>query len=339
MGAIGYLLRSICPFLHFAIRASAAVISPQPHLSNPQNLTSTFNILTNAITLGSIDPSKLTITSQYFENRLPTTSVLMTTLDAMVRLAVEDWEGQERRQTFVMEDPRYNKIEIFISPPDMEHGLITRAYATLGIFLAMNSILTDPTQRFNTCHHDFFYNRLHVGFLEIRPQGWHPDPPTLTDSLAPAIHGNTAKTLSASAWVDPHLSVEITQGPESLVIYEVFYAVYALIRQTGIYAAAQPRNARIRDFTFGIVAPPITTRKRPIIFSVRSLGNPPRTMRNPPWFQAKWLIKVLGGLPQYMLDRPSFREVRDMIITVDKVKVGQAWLVRDHLMQAEAATS
>ena len=58
-----------------------------------------------------------------------------------------------------------------------------------------------------------------------------------------------------------------------------------------------------------------------LILSTRQ-NNPPRTVRNPPYFQVEWLMRALAQTPAYMLEQGSFREV-NMILFVDEVKVGE----------------
>lgn len=338
-----YHLVQLTTLSSFLAPMRAAVISTTPNLSNPLNISSVLDSLPNGTRLGAIDPTKFEIRPRYHDTKLPPTSILMTAVDTMVQLALDDWESPIRQHIFVIDDPRYSQVEIFISAPDPQRGTMPRAFAILGLFEIMNSILYDPTQRMRGSITSFFYNRQDVGFLEVRARrARRPDQQSVSSPATTTTTDNnattTTTTLSAPAWQDRRLELAITQGLNTFTIYEAFYAVYALIRQTAIYAAANPRNAPVRDFSFKINAPPITAAGHPIAFSVRSLGNPPRTARTPPWFEYKWLVKALGQLPQHMLDRRNFNDVIDMKVKVDGVWVGEGYLVRRGYGSA-AATS
>lgn len=335
------ILAGLLPLSSYVLLATAAVLStPSVINSAALNASSLPDLLGNNNLVGAIDPTMFQVSSRYLETKLPATSVLMTAVDVMVRLALQDWDSKFSKAAFFMDSPRFSQVEFFFSPPD-PRGQLEISFAILGLFEAMNSVLTDPAQRFRESSHSLFYNGRDVGFIEIRKKGRRPDSTLeLGDEQASSMHGaNATIALSPPAWEDPHLRVTLVRGYEPLMIYEVFYSVYSLIKTTAFLAAQLSRNARMPDFSESVDVPPITIHDHPIAASFRSYDNPPRTARNPPFFQPKWLIKALGRLPQTMMETRDFKEIYDMMMEVDGVKVGTGYIVRKQTAIEEVDTS
>ena len=328
------LLPNLAWLLHlssYSLPATAAAPSTPSPVVNSAALNASLlsDLLGKNSLVGAIDPTRFAISSSYHETRLPATPVLMTAVDVMVRLALQDWDSKFSPEAFFMDAPRFSRVEFFFSPPDPRNQLEI-GFAVLGLFGVMNSVLTEPTQRFRESGHSLWYNRRNVGFIEIRKKGRRPDPPVgLGVGQASSMQGaNSTTALSAPAWDDSHLEVSLIRGHEILTIYEVFYSAYALIKTVAIFAARQLRSAPVIDFSDTVDAPPITMRNHPIAASFRNYDDPPRTPRNPPYFQPMWLIKALGRLPQTMMETRDFKEIYDMTIEVDGVKVGTGYIVR-----------
>ena len=324
-------LACLLPLSSYSLPVTAAVLNARPIVVNNAafNVSSPPDLLRSDNLVDTIDPTNIQISSRYRETKLPSTPVLMTAVDVMVRLSLQDWDTKFSKEAFFMDSPRFSQVEFFFSPPD-PRGQLDISFAVLGLFGAMNSVLTDPARRFRESSHSIFYNRRDVGFIEIRKKGRRPDPLlNLGEQQASRMHGaNATIALSAPAWEDSRLKINLIRGYDVLTIYEVFYSAYALIKTTAVFAARQPRNARMTDFSDSVDAPPITIRNHPIVASFRSYDNPPRTQRNPPYFQPKWLIKALGRLPQIIMQTRDFKEIYDMTMEVDGVKVGSAYIVR-----------
>lgn len=343
MWTLLHYLACLLPLSSFLLPITEAVIGTSPSLVAPASLNanSLRKLLPNTTFLSAIDPTKIEIRSRYHDIKLPPTSVLMTAVDTMVKLALENWDDGMDPKVFAIDSPRYSDVEILISPPGLR-GKIPISFAILGLFEVMNSILSDPTQRFKQSVTSIFYNTRDVGFLEVRKRGWRPD--TISKDFDKAYISSVDKpngtmNLAAPAWEDPHLEVQITHGSDALTIYEAFYSVYAMIRQTALNASKLPLRASLIDFSVNINAPPITTLYHPIMSSFKNHDNPARTARNPPYFQPKWLIKALGRLPQTMLDTRSFRVINWMTIKVDGVPVGDGFLLRQGRSLGAIATS
>ncbi|KAI4270131.1 MAG: hypothetical protein LQ337_006873 [Flavoplaca oasis] len=311
---------------------------PKPVINTPFSIRDNH---ANGTLLNAIDPTKLDVRSVYSDTKLPPTSILMTAVDTMVKVAMENWEGRMASTVFVIDDPKYSQVQFVIRAPN-PGAQIPNAYAVLGTFLVMNGILSDPLTRFRSSFHRLYYSAQLVGSIEVRSSVAERGPgPELSKSPDDGDNelpmGANIANLSAPAWQDPRLQVSIARGPDTFTIYEIFYATYSLMRQVALNAAVQPRDAPLRDFTVTVDAPPITTRNYPIAASFRNAGNPPRTARIPPYFQPKWLIKALGQLPQKSLDSRNFKDVVRMGITVDGVMVGEGYVVRKQFDAVESS--
>ncbi|KAL8852095.1 MAG: hypothetical protein Q9221_003025 [Calogaya cf. arnoldii] len=301
----------------------------------------------NGTLLGAVDPTKFQMQTNYpVDVKLPPTSILMTAVDTMVKVAILDWDGRMAPTIFAIDDPKYSQVEFFISAPNPD-AQIQNAYAVLGIFLVMNEKLSSPLTGFRASVHRFYYNEQLVGFLAVRKrQGDSTNTNSevsehssdgKTGNVDAGVNDVSTASISAPAWQDPRLEVTMVPGPDAFTIYEVFYSVYALIRQVAIGAARMPTWAPVADFTVTISAPPIITPGNPITASFGSVGS--RTRTNPPYFEPKWLIKALGQLPQRMLDSRKFLDVVQMGIKVDGIFVGKGYIVRQQRSEAAVATS
>ena len=265
--------------------------------------------------------------------KLAPTATLMNAVDTMVQLALMDFEGQMPQTTFRLDIAKYSQVEILIGPISTAPGAtMPPGFAILGLFKIMNYILTEPTQRFKSVHSYLSYQGREVGTLEIRKplsasSGSPSDETDETTSSVLSISNATqlnSTTLTAPAWQDPHLGVSINQGLDTFTIYEIFAFVLSMIREY----SPNKRTARVVDLTIVIDAPPITTAGQPIMISFKNHDTPPRTARNPPYFQFEWLFKAFGQLPQQMIDLGNFKEVLGMFLQVDGVRVGEGYIVR-----------
>lgn len=336
----------LLPLSSVLISIKAAVLSSSigSTASPLVNASSFLDSAPNVNSLGAIDPAKFQIGTDYGERKLPATSVLMNAVDVMVQLALQDWDSQMGRKTFKLDIAKYSQIEIFISPWDNAAGATLRSgFAVLGLFEVILNILSDPVRRFRSVQSTFFYDGSKVGWLMMRhttgissvsaSNMTKANPPTFPtfaeaapnlDNTEPLDTMAGATVLEAPAWEDSHLKVTYGQYLDTFTIYEIFFTVIAYIRQMAVHS----RTARVIDFTAIIDTPPITSAGQPIALSFRNYMNPPRTARNPPYFQWEWLIKAFGQLPQYMLDSRNFQEVVHMALKVDGVLVGEGYIVR-----------
>ena len=115
-----------------------------------------------------------------------------------------------------------------------------------------------------------------------------------------------------------------------LTIYEIFFLALDMLRDLARF----PTRARVIDSTTYIKAGNLNLATRET--------NPPRTSRNPPYFQAEWLMKALAQTPSYMLDQRSFKEA-ELVLFIDEIKVGEVSMKRpgtgNGLMQASGDVS
>ena len=305
------------------------------------NASSFLDFSGNITNLGAIDPNKFKVAMKVGDVKLAPTATLMNAVDTMVQLALMDFEGQMPQTTFRLDIAKYSQVEILTGPISTSPGAtMPPAFAILGLFKIILWILTEPTQRFKSVHAYLSYQGQEVGTLELRKPpsssssslGSSSDDETDETTSGVLSISNTTRfnndnnntTLTAPAWQDPRLNVIITQALDTFTIYEMFFAVITMI-----YESSKSKcTARVIDFTIVIDTPPITTAGQPIAISFKNHDRPPRTAANPPYFQFEWLFKAFGQLPQRMFDARNFREVVDMSLQVDGVRVGEGYIVR-----------
>jgi len=268
----------------------------------------------------------------------------MNAVEAMVQLALEDFESQMTRKLFVLEIPRYSNVEITIGPWDEAPGATMQTgYAVLGLYQVMLGTLREPTRRFRTVQSTLTYDGVNVGRLwiwrraesasSLRLDNLSLTEPTLPTSSNAFQSPNSTEDLTGivnttsfptAAWNDPHLHITIIHGLEVFTVYELFFAVLTFMKVESV----KSRTSRVRGFTIIVDEPPITIAGRPIAIAFKELGNPPRTPANPPYLQREWLIKALGGLPAQMLGSGVFKDVISMALKVDDVLLAKGYMVR-----------
>ena len=329
-------------FLPSSAAARIQSLNPPTHSLSSISFS---DLVPNSTSLGAINPAKFQIGMRYHNSiTLPPTSVLMNAVDVMVQLSLRDFESPMTRKVFALDTPRYSNIEIIIRPwAEASTATMLSGFAVLGLYDVIQSILSDPKQRFREIFSNFVYDGVDVGWLRIKQRtssiassnpynnsSFSTAQPTLPPSSKPARSpngiGNLAQTtnetsLSTAAWDDPHLDVTVTQGRAILTVYELFLAVLTFISEL----ALSPRTSHVQDFTMTIIKPPITATGQHIVIAFKNR----RTGASQPYLQVEWLIKAFGRLPQYMLARGAFRDVRSMAVRVDGVEVGAGYMVKE----------
>ena len=338
-----YWVLSLTSFLlpTSAATLSQRLISPAHSLSS----ISFSDLVPNSTSLTAINPAKFQIGMRYHKSiTLPPTSVLMNVVDVMVQLALQDFESPMTRKVFALDTPRYSNVEIIIRPwNEASSATMLSGFAVLGLYDVIQSILSDPKQRFREIFSNFVYDGVDVGWLRIKRRtepiaSSNPRndssfstaqpalPPSSQTARSPNGIGELPQTtnetyLSTAAWDDPHLDVTVTQGRAILTVYELFLAVLTFISEL----ALSPRTSHVQDFTMTIIKPPITATGQHIVIAFKNR----RTAAHQPYLQVEWLIKAFGRLPQYMLARGAFRDVRSMAVRVDGVEVGTGYMVKE----------
>lgn len=291
--------------LHFVLSSlSLILLTEGAALNSPLNLPTlssdaprfSSDAALNSTYLGAIDETKFRTDINYGTSTLPATSILMNAVDAMVQLALQDFESQMTRKSFVLEIPRYSNVEIIISPWDEAPGAtLQTGYAVLGLYQVMFSTLREPIRRFKTVESTLVYNEVNVGRLWILRRAELASSPVLDNSsLTLTTSSNTGKSLNdtedlvvtanttslpTASWNDPHLRVTIVHGLAVFTVYELFFVVLTFMK----VEAVKPRTSRVRGFTLTVAGPPIITAGQPITTAFKELGNPPRTPANPPY--------------------------------------------------------
>ncbi|KAL8832685.1 MAG: hypothetical protein Q9170_004783 [Blastenia crenularia] len=293
--------------------SAAAVITPldssQAISIDPANF---YDAPIAAAPLGAIDPKKFSARVQYTSQALPGTAVLMSLIDVMTQFALQDWEDNIGPKSYRMDDPRYSQVEIYIGPwnPD-PHATLKAGYGVLGLFEMMANILTDPKNRFKSVHGHFMYDDQEVGVFAMRKVTAGDNSPLPNESTS-----LRTSTSTAPAWLDPHLTLELIQNRDVLTIYEIFFASAAALRELAPFSTSQ----KVRDVSFDINAPPITTAGTPMLVLFRNIG---RTPRQPPFFKYEWAIKAVAQLPSTLLfEKRDLHGVSEMVIIVDSIHVG-----------------
>ncbi|KAI4117903.1 MAG: hypothetical protein LQ338_007481 [Usnochroma carphineum] len=317
------LVVSFLPALLPIINAVAIFTPPNPSQTLTLRPDSFSDPALNGSSLGAIDPRSFRARMQYGSQALPATAVLMSAIDVMTQLALQDFQSDIEAKTYRMDDARYSQIEIYVGPSQPGPGATLKAgYAVLGLFDVVLNILTDPKNRFKSVQSAFLYEGREVGrFVMRRVPGAVSDPQSISTLPPSAAASLSDPALSAPAWSDPHLTLELTQSLDTLTIYELFLACAAVLREL----APQPRLRQVHEVTYAIDAPPITVAGRPIIVSFQNIG---RTESRPPFFKWEWAIKAVGRLPSLMLEARNFKGVMEMILTVDRVHVGLGHFAR-----------
>lgn len=314
----------------------------------PTNLT-TFNsnsLLDVSSNIGTINPSHFS-TRIYFGHRaLPAYPILMNAVNAMVQLALRNWEGQTGPQTFRLGAARYSQIEIFIGPADQSVGATMHpGYALLGLFDLMREMLIDPDRRCRSAQSEFFYEGRQVGRLFMRWTVGSPASPlalaqkaaagsstweNATPNQTQVPENRTSISTFSAAWSDPRLVISILLGPSPLPYRSIFYTVFVLL----LKAAPHPYNNVVPSHIHYVLDyPPISIPGQQIAVSFRSATNPAGTSRNPPLFQWKWLVKATGLLVAAMLEEGNLREVKRVVLSVEGVEVGEGSIVRQPKMR------
>lgn len=137
-----------------------------------------------------------------------------------------------------------------------------------------------------------------------------PLPNTTTLLLQTSTDANATKINTGDAKNDPRLRVAFQLTGSVITIYEAFCLALDMLREL----APQRRTSRFADFTTRINA-------ANLVLSTRQ-NKPPRTERDPPYFQFECLMRALAETPIHMLEERSFREV-DMVLFVDEIKKGR----------------
>ena len=332
--------------LNFSLLASAAILNAPP--TSPLELinssSSSFELLLNTTQVDSVNPENFKIHVAYGLRPLPMTSVLLVALDALVQLALQDWESQMTAKAFKLEEQKYSHVELRIAPSNGSDGATLKsAFAVLGVFELMKHILANPTQRFKPVECTFKYNEQEVGRLTLNSTVRSNVPPadsegsllgsfTLPSSLSQ--NGSVASTfdpfrnneesLSSPAWADSRLRLGLLRGSATFTMLEIFMGVYIELRDL----APQRATDRLVDFNHLIQPTIVTSADNFIDVHFRNAGNPPRTAADPPFFKYEWLIKGLGRFPAMMLEYRDLRDFFHIDFEVDRISVGRGYFKR-----------
>jgi len=281
--------------------------------------------VSNLTSLGAIDPA-FGFVPFFGGDKLAPLSCLLTSVNVALELALGDSEGLIPRTVYRLDS--HPQVEISVFPED-EGGVIPRKYAVWGINIGIDLMIRNVN--FQSAIFFISYRGRGIGAIHYKLAGASDSisADTLNATLSAAQNnenmslfnqavalvknasdGSNTNMNTTSVTNDPQLRVAFTLTGSTLTIYNIFYAALDMLRELADYK----RTVRLTEDTTFI-------RSSGLDISTIDPNNPPRTVRNPPYFQAEWLMRALAQTPAYMLEQRSFREV-DMDLFVDEIKIG-----------------
>lgn len=286
----------------------------------PLNATDLDGSVLNLTSLGAIDPA-FGFLPFFGQVKLAPLACLMSSVNAALELALGDFQGVMPATIFKLDS--YPQVEISVYP-DEAGSMMPRKYVIWGINIGIDLMIKNV--KFTEAIFVISYRGHGIGAIQYTMPGTPASissntldrtlSATQTDETMSLFNDTLAFLQNApqgnitSAANDPQFRAEYTLTGSSLTIYEIFYAALDMLRELAEYK----RTVRLdNDSTF--------IRSAGIEITTIDPNSPSRTVRNPPYFQAEWLMRALAQTPAYMLEQRSFREV-DMELYVDNIKVG-----------------
>lgn len=301
------------------------------------NATDLDGSVSNLTILGAIDPA-FGFLPFFGGDMLAPVSCLMNSVNVALELALEDFEGLMPSTVYRLDSNPQVEISVV---PDHPQGFIPRKYVVWGLNIGVDLMINN--NNFQTAIFIILYRGRGIGAIHYRVAG-APDymsAGTLNTTLSAAQNSENISLLNktialietasadnrtdidtTSVTNDPRFRVAFTLTGSILIIYDIFYAAIDMLRELADYK----RTVRlVNDSTF--------IRSAGIDITTTDPNDPSRTVRNPPYFQAEWLMRAMAETPAYMLGQRSFREV-EMNIFVDDIKVGMVSLRKRPLASA-----
>lgn len=289
------------------------------------NLDNVEIALPNRTTLQAEPPPNFSVVPTFNGPRLDATSCLLVSVHAMVSLALRSFQGDIQEQTFMLKSSPNVGIQILAEEPG---GTIPTSMAVFGFAKAFRYLALHrhfQSVRFHLMIDDNVYG--FIDFLKLTPPpassavAIRGPSPTSTPAELPYLFNQTAAstqeagemTDNVDATNEGKLKVAFQLEGLAMPIYPVFWSVVAVLEQLAVLSAEDPMSDQI------IRVPDMATK-----FGWENRWNPPRTAADPPYFQAKWMIKALGLIPKYMLSKGKFGELV-FVILVDEVPLADCW--------------
>ena len=323
--------------MHVLARFSHIAAATQPTLSQsydppPMSLqNSTLDVIRplNLTSVEAIDPD-FALVPKFRGPRLFPISCLLNTVDAALQLALGDYDGIiTQRMTFKLEN--YPQVEIVLQPYD-EQGIasLPRKYAVWAVNFSINMMIRN--NRYQSSAFFIYRGGRGIGGLSYRvtQTSISESGPQTSENLE--RKNNHTKSLPSQTGYDlgsnvteyvnvsevdnsnNDLQVAIRLTGSKLTSDEVFISIFDILRELSMF----PTIARMVTDVTHIVS-------TGLYVGFSDANDPPRTIRDPPYFQGEWLVKALARIPSYMVQRQRFREV-EAGVSVDGIKVGKVSL-------------
>ena len=324
-------------FVHFLARFSHVAAATQPTLSQSHDPPPTslqkaaLDVVRplNLTSIGAIDPD-FALVPKFGGPRLFPVSCLLNAVDAALQLALGDYDGIiTQRMTFKLET--HPQVEIVLQPYD-EQGIasLPRKYAVWAVNFSINMMIRNNRYQSSVF---FIYRRGRgIGGLSYRVIQTSISEPgsetsenlerknshirSLPSQTGYALDSNITEYVDLSEVDDTNndLQIAIRLTGSGLKSDEVFISIFDILRELSMF----PTIARMVTDVAHIVS-------TGLYIGFSDANDPPRTIRDPPYFQGEWLVKALARIPSYMVQRQKFREV-EVGISVDGIKVGEVSL-------------
>ncbi|KAL8791756.1 MAG: hypothetical protein Q9195_005632 [Heterodermia aff. obscurata] len=255
----------------------------------------------------TIPDTRFQITPHYWGPQLRSTGVLISALDAMANLALNNFSAGLPETIFDFEEQP--GVAIAILPLDWQRGgEMQRRFAVWGLYLAVFDMMKRSRYTCNTYH--LFWEGTEVGTLGfvrgvIRP------------GLLSLGNGSTVPVINATdlpVVADPVFALNVELKGKMMPINDVFIAVLGALSDL---AACPDKNAR--------VVSGYSYRQAPVMayLSFGTFGY--RPLDPPPFLTFTHVIEALAHLPLVMFERRVFSEA-DMMLKLDGKDVGRGLL-------------
>ena len=313
--------------------ASAAITSPTINILQPSVTNSSFSILPSI----PVDPRFKKEIVGYNLIPVSRTSLMMTFVNEMAKIALMDWNGQigSFRSTAV---PEYSDVVIFLTVKRPAQTIQTKI-AVWGLFSTFTN--TVIANRFKACDVDLYWDDVQIARIRVRPkpatsqstigeQGSQnqslaqvlPTLPSLDDLSRNLTNGHSNLTNDTSILTEPVFDIDCQypEGAKTLTDIEVFATVLSVLKTI----APVPKTDLV-DAAFETGMLTIDARVQ-----FQGPEDIPWHPPGPPYYQYQWVVRALHAMPTYMLDQGRFAELAVLII-VDGRHLGVGQILKGEM--------
>lgn len=262
---------------------------------------------------------------EFGDTRLPPTSMLMNTVEALATLALRDQTARSTATYFQWEHLPDVVIEV---APEYPATDVLNEVSLLCIRWAMTDVIRQ--KGYNNTSIDCYWDNVVVATARFQPPGYHPLSNT-TSALAPTAESpggsvsnssltNATNDTLLAAVVDPHFV--FTPESRNIRISSVFATIFTVLSAF----AFRPNTDVIPAYTIVRTGPEWDTC---MLFDASTIR------ARPPYFEFRWAIETVRQMPVYLLQQRRMAEL-SIGINVDGVRVGNALLEKGELVNLEA---